>query len=135
MPQSLQYTNIPVIDGVNYVIVSNDHAFFYNIINTTTLKTNWSVTMTPSSTQQVRCLITWLANITLNGNHVYIFGTQIPDKLADKTFVASCFFNGTTWEVEILPGFEEQQFIETNDIVDDAVTNDKLNNMIRGSVS
>lgn len=134
MPQSLQYTNIPVIDGVNYVIPSNDTAFFYNIINTVTLTSNWSIAMTPTSTAPLRCFITWLANIILNGNHVYIFGTQIPDKLADKTFIASCFFNGTTWDVEILPGFEEQQFIETNDIVDDAVTNDKLNNMIRGSV-
>ena len=42
------------------------------------------------------------AEIDLDGNDITIFGKVLPTNLSDKTHVISCYYNGTSWEVDFL---------------------------------
>jgi hypothetical protein len=134
MPQTSSYIDIPIVDGVNYVITPTDNTIYYLITGTPTLTTNWSISIAPGSTQGMRVYFTYNAIPVLSGNHIFILGAQVPDNLATKNFDATGFYNGFAWTIRFFADSEEVGIISTDDIVDDAITNDKLNNITRGSV-
>jgi len=134
MPRQIQYIEVPVVDGVNYVMTATDNVLYYYITGTVALTSNWSLTIGAGAAAGMRCHIQYDGNVTLGGNHLFILGTQIDDDLATKDFEAFAFYNGTSWTVRFFPDWEESGFIETSDIADDAVTNDKLNTMTQGTV-
>lgn len=134
MPQILNYVNIEVTDGVNYVINAADNSLEYYINGTEALTSNWAVTMGAGSVAGMQLHMKYGAVVTLAGNHIFILGTQIPDGLADKDFDVFGFYNGSDWEISFLPDFQDSSIIDTANILDDAVTNDKLANMVRGTV-
>lgn len=134
MPKLIQYIDVVITDGVNYVIDETDNVLYYYITGTLALTSNWSMTIGAGATAGMRCHIQYNGNVTLAGNHIYILGTQVDDDLATKNFDAYAFYNGTSWFVRFFPDWEESGFVQTADIADDAVTNDKLSNIARGSV-
>lgn len=134
MPQILNYVNIEVIDGVNYVINAADNSLEYYINGTEALTSNWAVTMGAGSVAGMQLHMKYGAVVTLAGNHIFILGTQIPDGLADKNFDVFGFYNGSAWEISFLPDFQDANIIGTDNLLDDCVTNDKLAKMLRGTV-
>ena len=134
MPKVIQYIEVPIIDGVNYVMSETDNVLYYYITGSPVLTTNWAMTIGASVTAGMRFHVQYNATPTLGGNHIYIVGTQIDDDLAAKDFEASGFYDGTSWSIRFFPDWEESGFVQTADIADDAVTNDKLNNITRGSI-
>ncbi len=135
MPINKQYIDVPIVDGVNHVITAIDNTLFYKLYGTAVLTSNWSVTVGAGAIDGMRCHFTCLPNVTLGGNHMYICGAQVPDNLATKNFEAlACYYTSGGWSVRFAPDFEETGIIVTDDIADNAVTNDKLNDMTRGTV-
>lgn len=134
MPKSVQYIEITVIDGVNYVITATDNILYYKVAGTATLTSNWSITVGAGAIDGMRFHMQWIANVTGGGNHAYICGAQVPDNLLTKNFDVTGFYNGSSWTVRFLPDFEETGIVDTADIMDDAVTNDKLASITRGYV-
>lgn len=134
MPQILNYVNIEVTDGVNYVINAADNSLEYYINGTEALTSNWAVTMGAGSVAGMQLHMKYGAVVTLAGNHIFILGTQIPDGLADKDFDVFGFYNGSDWEISFLPDFQDTNIISTDNLLDDCVTNDKLAKMLRGTV-
>jgi len=97
---------------------------------------------TPVTGQEFNIL--WNANVTPGVNAITIFGETIPEEMAASNFVANCVYDGSAWVVSVLPDFAgtgiiagkliPNDAIATAKIIDDAVTNDKLANISRGSV-
>lgn len=133
MPQ-IATINIPVIDGVNYLVDTNLHADLYRVTGTTALTSNWAIAALPFAASYNMIHFLYMANVTLGGNHIFVFSEQMPDHLADKVVMIEAFYDGATWTVSFNPDFEESSIIVTDDISDDAVTNDKLANITRGSI-
>lgn len=63
---------------------------------------------------------------TLNGNHVSILGTQVPDKLTGKEFWAFCVWNGNQWFVVIVPDLATDGIISVDMLEANAVVADKI---------
>ena len=97
---------------------------------------------TPVTGQEFNIL--WNANVTPGVNTITVFGETIPEEMAASNFVANCVYDGSAWVVSVLPDFAgtgiisgkliPNDAIATAKIIDDAVTNDKLANITRGSI-
>lgn len=133
MPQ-IASINIPVIDGVNFLVDTNLPNELYRITGTTALTSNWAIAPLPFAAAYNMIKFLYMANVTLAGNHIFIFSEQMPDNLADKVVMIDAFYDGTSWTVSFSPDFEESSIIVTDDLSDDSVTNDKLANITRGSI-
>jgi len=92
---------------------------------------------TPTAGQKLR--IYWDATLSVPAlTGVSVLGTALPFEILKNTnFIVECFYDGSAWIVSVLEEasapFEVGE-IDTADIADDAITNDKLNNMTRGTV-
>lgn len=80
-----------------------------------------------------RIIFYWEANVTYGvGTAITIFGKTIPSAWATKNFIATCVYDGSAWQVQLVCGGEEDGWIETADIADEAVTVDKMADLARG---
>jgi len=82
---------------------------------------------------------------TATGKSVNIFGTELTNAQALYEGEIKAYYNGSAWEIKVFPDSESglsnldgsgivTGSIATAALADDAVTNDKLNSMTRGTV-
>lgn len=71
--------------------------------------------------------IQWNCTFSAGGATVTILGTSLSTSLYGKTFNIDAYYNGSSWDVAILPDFFETQIVTTNNIIDLAVTTAKIN--------
>lgn len=94
------------------------------------------LTLAASGTPSLNMGITlyWEANVDVvtNSKSVIIFGKTLPTSWATKNFIATCVYDGSAWQVQLVCGGEEDGWIETSDIADEAVTVDKMADLARG---
>lgn len=124
--------------------ISSDNASIARVSGTVTLSGNLNISPTGTPSKNTAIKILWEASVTPSGNSVVIFGETVPDELVASNFIAECIYDGSAWVVNLLPDFAGtgiiagkllgNDTISTSKIIDDAVTNDKLANITRGSV-
>lgn len=125
--------NIPIyVDTATRILGPN--VLYYRVTGTQTLSSNFALVATGTATDKQRIVIFWEANATLSGNSVVIMGTDAPEALSTKDYIADCLYNGSAWNVKFLPDFQENAIVETADIADEAVTVDKMADLTRGSI-
>lgn len=113
-----------------------------------TLTSALNITVTGTPIKNTEITFIYGGNITTDtatGKSVNIFGTELTDAQALYEGEIKAYYNGSAWEVKIFPDAESglsnldgsglvAGSIATAAIADDAVTNDKLNSMTRGTV-
>lgn len=134
MAQISSYIDIPIVDGVNYVFNPLVNIGYATISGNTVLTSNWSIASAVGVVDGDYMEFLYKATPTLGGNHIFIFGEQMPDNLTSQQVKIEALYDGTAWRVIFIPDFEESSIVATDDIMDDAVTNDKLANINRGFV-
>lgn len=122
------------ISGASYTADLSDIVEEYYITGTSVLTSDWSFTFVGVPVETMRCRIIYNATTTLGAFHLYFFGVQMPDVLANKDFNVEVLYLNAAWHVTFQVDAQDTSIIETNDLVDDCVTNDKLANMTRGTV-
>ena len=96
---------------------------------------NISPTGTPIKNSFVE--IYWEASLSGGAsNNVVIFGKTVPAELitSGSKFKVECLYNGTAWDVNILPDDAGTGIVGTARIADDAVTLDKMASGTTGSI-
>ena len=96
---------------------------------------NISPTGTPIKNSFVE--IYWGASLSGGAsNNVVIFGKTVPAELITSAskFKVECLYNGTAWDVNILPDDAGTGIVGTARIADDAVTLDKMASGTTGSI-
>jgi len=68
-------------------------------------------------------------DITTNSKTFTLFGTNITQLQLTKTWEASCYYNGSAWEVDLKLDFSQAGIIDTNNLADLSVTTNKLANL------
>jgi len=124
-----------------------DSYIYYRLVGTSTLTSDMTVVASGTLHDKIRVMILFDASVTLSGNDVVILGKTIPAELVNSgKFLVEAVYNATAvrWVVIVHPDFGSTGLItngliandavDTNEIVDDAVTNAKLANITRGSV-
>lgn len=122
------------ISGASYTADLSDIVEEYYITGTSILTSDWSFTYVGTPVETMRCRIIYNATTTLGAFHLYFFGVQMPDILAAKDFTVEVLYLNAGWNVTFHIDAQDSSVIETNDLVDDCVTNDKLANMTRGTI-
>lgn len=88
------------------------------------------LTLAASGTPSLNMGITlyWEANVDVvtNSRSVIIFGKTLPASWATKNFIATCVYDGSAWQVQLVCGGEEDGWIETSDIAADSVITSKI---------
>lgn len=74
-----------------------------------------------------RVVFYWEANVTYGvGTAITIFGKTIPSAWATKNFIATCVYDGSAWQVQLVCGGEEDGWIEASDLAADSVITSKI---------
>lgn len=126
--------NSLTVSGSSYTVNLSDLTEEYYISGTSSLGSNWYFTYTGTPQEAMRCRIFYDATVTLGAFHMYFFGVQMPDELADKDFCVEVIYLNSAFHVTFNVDSQDAGIITTSNIADDAVTNDKLANITRGYV-
>lgn len=125
---------IEIIDGVNGVMSMSDCSENYYIYGSPVLTGNWSVTMSGTPIYGTTAKIYYNASPTIGVNHIIILGQQMPDHLAKKDCIIHAFYDGSAWLLVFNDDRQDTGTIDTADIVNKAITNDKLDDVLRGFI-
>ncbi len=127
-PSNIITNAITLTNGNDGEVDQTNESNQYLIRGTASISSaNWSVNYVgdPSTGQTV--MLYWDAVATLSpGLHIFILGTQMPDKLAGVKLTITAVFNGTTWVVAFLISADELGIIGTADLGAGAVTTEKI---------
>lgn len=96
----------------------------YIITGTATLTSNWTIQPTGTALLGMVYNFRYQAEIDLDGNDITIFGKVLPTNLSDKTHVISCYYNGTSWEVDFLIDVTENGSLDST-MLNDYNSSDK----------
>jgi len=98
---------------LNYSLTSPSELYIIKTAAPVTLTSNWTIQPQgiPAPSQRVSYDIRYEADITLNGSSVTIFGHSLTESLVNKNSNISCYWNGATWEVNVLPDVLENNVI------------------------
>lgn len=119
-------------DGVNLVVNATDITSIYRITGGGVMTVSWGVTYNGTPYNGETRIIRWYCNsMVLGGNVVSVFGTQIPDDLANKDWVATAIYSSLAakWEITAVPDWEETEIVSTAQLKDLAVTTVKINDL------
>lgn len=72
--------------------------------------------------------IQWNCTFTAGGAAVSILGTTISTSLFGKSWNAECYYNGTSWDISLVPDFMESQVVLNANLIDASITGAKLVN-------
>lgn len=123
----IKYTKeITIVDGGSTKIDTTTGFEYYRLTGTATLTTNWALTYDGTPVKDTFAIFKYSATVTLAGNHISIMGETIDDDYAAKQYTCTAFYNGHSWDVKVMPDFDETNIIDTTQIEDDAITLDKL---------
>jgi len=116
--------NIPMANYVDY----------WYLYGTYTLASSWTVT--PTGTAYAGAIVEFIYNgvLTLGVNNLTIFGYSLTDEQALVKSLIFCYYNGAAWQVRVLPGFNESDFIDSNRIIVKNIGNRYLTDMDRGHI-
>ncbi len=129
------YNSMPItVTGAGYNIDLDGLVEEYYLIGTYGLISDWTFAYTGIPAEGMRCRIFYNATVTLGAFHMYFFGVPMPDVLCNKEFFIEVTYLNTAWVVTFHVDIQDQGIISTDDLVDNCVTNDKLANMVRGTV-
>src|SRR5688572_27556452 len=81
--------------------VTDNTTNIYVFSGTSTLIGNWVIQPTGSPTQGTEFDIRWQAPTTIGANSVTIFGTALTAAQALADLQISCYYNGSSWDVDI----------------------------------
>lgn len=105
----------------------------YNITGSATLAASYVIQASGTPVTNTTFIFNYEASMVLNGNTLTIFGLSLDDSQA----LQSCFiiskYDGSAWDTQIQPDFENDDVIETRHIIDDAVDKDKIAADVAGS--
>lgn len=79
----------------------------YIIQGSATLAANWVIQPSGTPVAGTEYRFRYEADITLNGNSITVFGTAIPETLADKTHQINAYYDGSNWEVNFSVDVDE----------------------------
>lgn len=89
-----------------------------------------NLTITASGTPSLNMCITllWEANVdaVTNSKTIIIFGKILPTSWATKNFIATCIYDGSAWQVQLVCGGEKDGWIEAGDLAADSVITSKI---------
>ena len=106
-----------------------DSAIVYRVTGTQTLSvSDFVITITGSSgpTKNAQVRILWEAVCTPAANDVIIAGTTVPDEMVGSNFQAICTYNGSAWEVVVIPSMDGTGLIAAKLLATDSVTTAKI---------
>jgi len=105
----------------------------YNITGSATLAASYVIQASGTPVENTKFVFNYEASLVLNGNTLTIFGLSLDASQA----LQSCFiiskYDGSAWDTQIQPDFENDDVIETRHIIDDAVDKDKIAADVAGS--
>jgi hypothetical protein len=88
------------------------------------------LTFAASGTPSLNMGITlfWEANadVVTNNKTITIFSKTVPTSWATKNFIATCVYDGSAWQVQLVCGGEEDGWIEAADLAADSVITSKI---------
>lgn len=70
--------------------------------------------------------IQWNCTFTAGGATVTILGNVLNAKYVGKSFITEAYYNGSSWDLHLMPDFYESSIIGTSHIVDGEVTAVKI---------
>lgn len=111
-------------------IVANDDLLYstYRLTGSPILIAN--LTLAASGTPSLNMCVTllWEANVDVvtNSKTVTIFGKTLPTSWATKNFIATCIYDGSAWQVQLVCGGEEDGWIEAADLAANSVITSKI---------
>lgn len=119
--------NHTIVDGTSLAVSSNYHTYsIIRLTGTVVLTVNWAVTYSGTPCLGEQFVFRYTGKITLGGNHITILGASIPDEYASKDYNVTAIWNGKSWDVVVMPDFDEADIITTTHILNDAVTTSKI---------
>ena len=90
-------------------------------------------TIVPTGTPQLGTTFLFTFNgildITTNGTTFSLFGVNITQAQLSKSWEASCYYNGSSWDVDLKMDFAQTGIISTDNLTDLSVTTGKLANL------
>lgn len=101
------YKTLTVEDGVDKDAPIGDSNTFFKIEGTETLTKDWAINVDGTPAEDIIIRFDYYGDVTLDGNHVFIFSKQIPDYYAKKKYICWANYNGATWDLFIVPTVEE----------------------------
>lgn len=118
---SKQKINITIDDG-NSVSINLYALTSFTITGTETLTTDWAITGTGTPQERMELDFTYNATVTLGGHHIYVMGIQMPDVYASKIVYITTTYIAAAWIVNFTPALQQTNIIDTDNIIDEAVT-------------
>ena len=124
----------PIVDGANLTVSTSSPFSNYLLTGTPTLTSNWAITY--AGTPLAGCVVNirYEATITLGGNIITILGTAIPDAYSAINYNAIAVYDGSAWQVNVMPDWENSDIVETHHLISKAVTLDCMADLSRGSI-
>lgn len=105
---------------------SLDYVNTYVLSGTAVLGGDWTITSSAGDVRGTTYNIRYVAAITLGAFNISIFGVSLNVSQALKQATISVYYDGSSYQVDILPDFQDSQIVTTNNIVNNAVTTIKL---------
>jgi len=81
---------------------------------------------TPSLNMGITLLWEANADVVTNSKTITIFGKTVPTSWATKNFIATCVYDGSAWQTQLVCGGEEDGWIEAADLAADSVITAKI---------
>jgi hypothetical protein len=77
----------------------------YSVVSTgsVTLLANWTIQASGTPLAGHKYFFNYNANITLDGNDINFFGTNLPENLENENCVIIAYYDGSAWTVHFLP--------------------------------
>lgn len=103
-----------------------DYVGLYIIDGSCTLGGDWTITDDSASVEGTTFHIRYLATVTISANNISVFGVQLTAEQALKNLDIQVYYNGSTYDVQIMTDFGQTNIVESNQIVNGAITTAKL---------
>jgi len=103
MPEILNPLNVTVNTGgtITLPTVTSHNIFIFS--GTSTLVSGYNIVPDSGAVEGMLFIIKWNAQVTYSGgNVVTIFGTALTQVQAVSELTVTCYYNGSSWEVDIL---------------------------------
>jgi hypothetical protein len=98
----------------------------YMITESKTLTSNYVLTFSGNLFKGMFIRIDWKAVCTPNGNTVTICGEVIPSTYLSKLFYLECYYNGSSWEVNMFIDTAQTNVIDGSSVIDGTIGNAKI---------
>jgi hypothetical protein len=106
--------------------LSNMGDTHYMITGTETLLSNYILTFSGNLFKGMFIRIDWKAVCTPSGNTVTICGEVIPSTYLSKLFYLECYYNGSSWEVNMFIDTAQTNVINGSSVIDATIGNAKI---------